>query len=231
MITPAHELDSIEGFLSKYSTVFSEFYLNSLREKFDTFDGLAGLLVCAVFIQSQSYGAWTKTLIKRVFQWSYERAAQPTREIPQFDGVGKYEPLEDIEIVVTEQTDKSGPTPEHNRYDLCQIELRGQSILDAWNSNDDVGRFGPSQPFPPNWMPQTSGSYDVFRRTSAHFAYDRFEDEISRAPFSAPALKLNQNQMVPTTIPCIYTASPAFRCSLWAAFTADIIQGPPRADQ
>src|ERR1700719_3802379 len=99
---------------------------------------MVGMPVCEAFLRSQNFEAWTEALVESVFQSSYSRVQSTTTvrtfrpgekrpEIPQFDGTD--DPRED----------ETGP---ESRYDLHQIHLRGQTILDAWTSNDQVHRFG-----------------------------------------------------------------------------------------
>jgi hypothetical protein len=244
LIPSADVPESIDDFLSKYSRVFSEFYLNSLREKFSAFDTLFGAPVCAALLQSQSFEAWAAELVEALVDSAYKRlqetnAFEKTKPIyfslrkkrmmaiPQFDGPAK-DDANEIENVISAQTYETETTLHQTRYSLHQIDLKGHTILDAWNSNTDVAQFSLLQTFPPGWTPQSAGSFDVFHGTSAHLNFDIFRDEISCAPFKALGLMSSKNQMVTTSIPCIYTAFSALRCFLWAAFTADVIDNVPR---
>jgi hypothetical protein len=83
-MTPTHlyEPDSIGNFLFQYFIIFSRHYLNGLKEKFDSFDGMVSTPVSPGFLRSRTFEAWTEMLLDVVFQSSYKRM-QSTIE---FDG-------------------------------------------------------------------------------------------------------------------------------------------------
>ncbi|KAN0067161.1 hypothetical protein V8E54_014808 [Elaphomyces granulatus] len=218
-----HEPATISEFLVMYSMVFSKLYLDNLRKRFDTFDSMVGMPVCEAFLRSQTFEAWTEALVESVFQSSYSRV-QSTTTVRTFRPGAKRPKIPQFDRTDDPREDEIGP---ESRYDLHQIHLRGQTILDAWTSNDQVHRFGLSQDFPPGWTPQTPGGYDVFHGTSAHLTHDAFRDDISRSPFPGLSLISNPNQMVPSPTQCVFTAFSALRCFLWATFMADVIQDPP----
>ena len=107
---------------------------------------------------------------------------QPRRPgIPQFDGHGDYESDNDepsagepdddepADQVDTSEPPRTLPTEQpqttQGRYPLHQIELKGPTLTEAWNSNDDVRAFGLLYPIPSTWTPKYPSGFDVFHGT------------------------------------------------------------------